>query len=46
MSAADQIRAELIRAARSLGAPGDVDPLVERPRDPSHAEWATRLAML
>jgi arginyl-tRNA synthetase len=46
MSAADQIRAELIRAARSLGAPGDVDPLVERPRDPSHGDWATSLAMV
>jgi arginyl-tRNA synthetase len=46
MSAADQIRAELIRAARSIGAPEDVDPLVERPRDPSHGDWATNLAMV
>ena len=46
MSAADQIRAELIRAARSLGAPDDVEPLVERPRDPSHGDWATNLAMV
>src|SRR5258705_3540345 len=46
MSAADQIRAELVRAARSLGAPEDVDPLVERPRDPSHGDWATNLAMV
>jgi arginyl-tRNA synthetase len=46
MSAADQIRAELIRAARSLGAPEDVDPLLERPRDPSHGDWATNLAMV
>jgi arginyl-tRNA synthetase len=46
MSAADQIRAELVRAARSLGAPGDVDPLVERPREPSHGDWATSLAMV
>ena len=46
MSAADQIRAELIRAARSLGAPDDVDPLLERPRDPSHGDWATNLAMV
>ena len=46
MSAADQIRAELMRAARSLGAPEDVDPLVERPRDPSHGDWATNLAMI
>jgi len=46
MSAADQIRVELIRAARSLGAPDDVDPLIERPRDPSHGDWATNLAMV
>jgi len=46
MSVADQIRAELIRAARSLGAPDDVDPLIERPRDPSHGDWATNLAMV
>jgi arginyl-tRNA synthetase len=46
MNAADQIRAELVRAARSLGAPEDVDPLVERPRDPSHGDWATNLAMI
>src|SRR5687767_6985302 len=46
MSAADQIRAELIRAARSLGAPEDVDPLLERPRDPSHGDLATNLAMV
>ncbi|HEY1953550.1 MAG TPA: arginine--tRNA ligase, partial [Gemmatimonadaceae bacterium] len=46
MKAADQIRAELVRAARTLGAPGDVDPLLERPRDPSHGDWATNVAMV
>ncbi len=46
MNAANQIRAELIRAARSLGAPDDVDPLLERPRDPAHGDWATNLAMV
>src|ERR1700730_327662 len=45
MSAAEQIRAELIRAARSLGAPEDVDPLLERPRETSHGDWAKNLAM-
>jgi arginyl-tRNA synthetase len=45
MSAADQIRAELIRAARSLGAPEDTDPQLERPRDSSHGDWATNIAM-
>ncbi|MFL5602306.1 MAG: arginine--tRNA ligase [Gemmatimonadaceae bacterium] len=46
MTAADQIRAELIRAARGLGAPEDIDPLVERPRESSHGDWATNLAMV
>ncbi|MFL5489426.1 MAG: arginine--tRNA ligase [Gemmatimonadaceae bacterium] len=46
MTAADQIRAELIRAARGLGAPADVDPLLERPRESSHGDWATNLAMV
>ena len=46
MNAADQIRAELIRAARGLGAPEDVDPLLERPRETSHGDWATNLAMV
>ncbi|HEY5021930.1 MAG TPA: arginine--tRNA ligase, partial [Gemmatimonadaceae bacterium] len=46
MTAAEQIRAELIRAARSLGAPEDVNPLMERPRESSHGDWATNLAMI
>src|ERR1700716_2116193 len=45
MTAAEQIRAELIRAARTLGAPEDVSPLWERPRESSHGDWATNLAM-
>src|ERR1700682_4821854 len=46
MTAAEQIRAELIRASRSLGAPEDVNPLLERPREASHGDWATNLAMV
>ncbi|MFL5569288.1 MAG: arginine--tRNA ligase [Gemmatimonadaceae bacterium] len=46
MTAADKIRAELIRAARGLGAPEDIDPLLERPRESSHGDWATNLAMV
>ena len=34
------------RAARTLGAPEDIDPLLERPRDPAHGDWATNLAMM
>ena len=46
MNSAEQIRAELVRAARSIGAPDGVDPVVERPRDQSHGDWATNLAMV
>ncbi|MFN2636238.1 MAG: arginine--tRNA ligase [Gemmatimonadaceae bacterium] len=46
MTAADQIRAELTRAARSLGAPEDIEPLLERPRDPAHGDWASNVAMV
>jgi arginyl-tRNA synthetase len=46
MNSADQIRAELVRAARAIGAPDDVDPVVERPRDQSHGDWATNLPMV
>ncbi len=45
MTHADALRAELARAARTLGAPDDVSPLLERPRDPSFGDWATNLAM-
>src|SRR5215207_7962945 len=45
MSAPDLIRDELTRAARSLGAPEPVAPVLERPRDPTFGEWTTNLAM-
>ncbi len=45
MTHADALRAELTRAARTLGAPDDVSPILERPRDPSFGDWATNLAM-
>jgi arginyl-tRNA synthetase len=45
MSAPDLIRDELTRAARELGAPDSVAPVLERPRDPSFGEWTTNLAM-
>jgi arginyl-tRNA synthetase len=45
MNAIDRIRAELARTARELGADRDVDPVLERPRDPSLGDWATNLAM-
>ncbi|HEY5545643.1 MAG TPA: arginine--tRNA ligase [Gemmatimonadaceae bacterium] len=39
------IRDALIHAARTLGAPEPIDPVVERPRDPSFGDWTTNLAM-
>ena len=45
MTPRELIRAALVDAARELGAPATVDPQLERPRDPSHGEWATNLAM-
>jgi arginyl-tRNA synthetase len=46
MTATDEIRAELSRAARELGAPDDPEPALERPRDPAHGDWSTNFAML
>jgi arginyl-tRNA synthetase len=45
MDGTDILRAELTRAAHSLGAPEDVVPVIERPRDPSFGDSATNLAM-
>ena len=42
----DDLRAELTRAARALGAPEDFEPVIERPRDPSFGDWATSAAMV
>ncbi|MDQ3244327.1 MAG: arginine--tRNA ligase, partial [Gemmatimonadota bacterium] len=44
MSPADRIRAELLSAARDIGAT-DPDPIIERPREPSLGDWTTNLAM-
>lgn len=46
MSFADRIRGELKRAVLSIGAPADVEPLLERPRDPLLADWASNIAMV
>ena len=43
---ADALRAELVRAARALGAPDGFAPMLERPRDAAHGDWATNAAML
>src|SRR3954468_16192697 len=44
--APSKIRAELARVARVLGAGDDVDPVLERPRDPAFGDWATNVAMV
>ena len=46
MSASDAIREEVARAAATLGAPAGIEPLIERPRDPSHGDWATNAALI
>ena len=46
MSSNERIRAELLRAARELGAPEDTAPAVERPRDTMHGDWTSNIAMM
>jgi arginyl-tRNA synthetase len=46
IDAPGQIRAELARVARALGATDDVEPILERPRDPAFGDWATNVAMV
>jgi arginyl-tRNA synthetase len=46
MSQEDELRAEVTRAARAVGAPEDFVAIIERPRDPSHGDWATNAAMM
>jgi len=45
VNATDRLRAAVVTAARSLGAPADFAPVIERPRDPTHGDWATNAAM-
>ena len=46
MSAADQIRSELERVIRELGAPDGLVWTLERARDPAFGDWATNVAMV
>ena len=45
MSGIDALREAVARAAATLGAPDDLNVLLERPRDPAHGDWATNVAM-
>jgi arginyl-tRNA synthetase len=42
----DDLRAELVRAAQSVGAPAGFAPNLERPRDPAFGDWTTNAAMI
>jgi arginyl-tRNA synthetase len=42
----EELRAELTRAARAVGAPEDFEAIIERPRDPAFGDWATNAAMM
>jgi arginyl-tRNA synthetase len=46
MMPVDLIRAALLDAARELGAPNTIAPVLERPRDPANGDWSTNLAMM
>ena len=46
MNQEDDLRAEVQRAAHAIGAPGDFEPVIERPRDPAFGDWATSAAMV
>ncbi|MHB1068682.1 MAG: arginine--tRNA ligase [Gemmatimonadaceae bacterium] len=45
MTPDELLRAELARVAIAIGAPDGVTPVLERPRDLAHGDWATNLAM-
>ena len=42
----EELRAEVTRAARAVGAPDDFVAIIERPREASHGDWATNAAMM
>jgi arginyl-tRNA synthetase len=46
MTQEEDLRAELTRAARAVGAPEDFEVILERPRDSSFGDWATNAAMM
>jgi arginyl-tRNA synthetase len=45
MNSVELLRAELVRAARTLGVSDGVDAVVERPREAEHGDLATNIAM-
>ena len=45
MTGVDALRSAIQRAAVAIGAPEGLTVGLERPRDPSHGDWATNVAM-
>lgn len=41
----ERIRVALGIAAREIGAPADIEPGIERPRERSHGDWSSNIAM-
>jgi len=41
----EALRDAIKRAAIAIGAPDDIQPNLERPRDPAHGDWASNVAM-
>jgi arginyl-tRNA synthetase len=46
VSQESDLRAELVRAARAVGAPDGFEPILERPRDSAFGDWTTNAAMM
>jgi arginyl-tRNA synthetase len=46
VSQESDLRAELVRAAREVGAPDGFEPILERPRDSAFGDWTTNAAMM
>jgi arginyl-tRNA synthetase len=42
----EALRVQLTAAGATLGAPADLAPQLERPRDPSHGDWASNYALM
>jgi arginyl-tRNA synthetase len=42
----DALRVQLAAAGARLGAPDTITPALERPRDPSHGDWASNYALV
>jgi arginyl-tRNA synthetase len=42
----EALREQLAAAGARLGAPADIIPQLERPRDPAHGDWASNYALM